>query len=99
MPARHGPPSPLAPPPAPRTTTSGSSSRSDMERTTIDQLVRAAVDGDQAAWNELVERFQGLVWATSRSYRLSRADAADVAQTTWLGLAWARTRGPQPGGL
>jgi len=57
-----------------------------MERTTIDQLLRAAVDGDQAAWNELVERFQGLVWATSRSYRLSRADAADVAQTTWLRL-------------
>ena len=52
----------------------------------VGQLVRDAADGDQAAWNELVERFQGLVWATSRSYRLSRADAADVAQTTWLRL-------------
>ena len=53
---------------------------------TLDQLVRAAAAGDQAAWNELVERYQGLVLATARSYRLSRADAADVAQTTWLRL-------------
>jgi len=53
---------------------------------TLDELVRAAAAGDQAAWNELVERYQGLVWATARSYRLSRADAADVAQTTWLRL-------------
>src|SRR5438034_5099746 len=53
---------------------------------TLEDLVRGAAAGDQAAWNELVERFQGLVWATSRSYRLSRADAADVAQTTWLRL-------------
>src|SRR5262245_56873863 len=57
-----------------------------MDAATIDQLVRAAAAGDQAAWNELVERFQGLVWATARSFRLSRADAADVAQTTWLRL-------------
>jgi RNA polymerase sigma factor (sigma-70 family) len=53
---------------------------------TLDQLVRAAAAGDEAAWNELVARFQGLVWATARSFRLSRADAADVAQTTWLRL-------------
>src|SRR5947199_10585188 len=53
---------------------------------TLDELVRAAAAGDQAAWNELVERYQGLVWATARSFRLSRADAADVAQTTWLRL-------------
>jgi RNA polymerase sigma factor (sigma-70 family) len=53
---------------------------------TLDTLVRAAAAGDQAAWNELIERFQGLVWATARSFRLSRADAADVAQTTWLRL-------------
>src|SRR5438477_2254696 len=53
---------------------------------TLDQLVRAAARGDQAAWNELVERFQGLVWATARAHRLSRTDAADVAQTVWLRL-------------
>ena len=29
----------------------------------------------------------GLIWAITRSYRLTRADAADVSQTTWLRLA------------
>src|SRR5437764_2717422 len=53
---------------------------------TLDELVRAAAAGDQAAWNEVAERYQGLVWATPRSYPLSRADAGDVAQTTWLRL-------------
>jgi RNA polymerase sigma factor (sigma-70 family) len=52
----------------------------------LDQLVRAAAVGDQAAWNALVERFQGLVWATARAHRLTRADASDVAQTVWLRL-------------
>jgi RNA polymerase sigma factor (sigma-70 family) len=50
----------------------------------LDQLVRAAARGDEAAWATIVDRFQGLVWATARAHRLSQADAADVAQTTWL---------------
>jgi len=49
-------------------------------------LVRAAAGGDEAAWNALVDRFSSLVWATARAHRLSRDDAADVAQTTWLRL-------------
>lgn len=52
----------------------------------LEALVRAAAGGDQAAWDAIVDRFQGLVWATARSHRLSPADAADVAQTTWLRL-------------
>src|ERR1700675_2359018 len=55
-----------------------------MDGTNLDELVRAAAHGDQAAWATIVDRFQGLVWATSRAHRLSHADAADVAQTTWL---------------
>lgn len=50
-------------------------------------LVTAAAGGDQVAWQSLVERFSGLIWAITRSYGLSRADAADVSQTTWLRLA------------
>jgi RNA polymerase sigma factor (sigma-70 family) len=50
------------------------------------ELVRAAAAGDQEAWEKIVDRFSGLVWATARAHRLSRADAADVAQTTWLRL-------------
>jgi RNA polymerase sigma factor (sigma-70 family) len=49
-------------------------------------LISAAHDGDEAAWGTIVDRFAGLVWATARAHRLSSADAADVAQTTWLRL-------------
>ena len=49
-------------------------------------LVAAAADGDRAAWEQLVDRHGGLVWAVARSFRLSDADAADVVQTAWLRL-------------
>ena len=51
------------------------------------ELVRAAAGGDKEAWRALVQRFSGLVWSITRAYHLSRADAADVSQTTWLRLA------------
>lgn len=41
---------------------------------------------DQAAWDELVTRFQGLLWSAARAYDLSPADAADAVQGTWLRL-------------
>src|SRR5215210_6631372 len=49
-------------------------------------LVRAAAAGNEPAWNRLVETYAGLVWAVARSHQLSEADAADVAQATWLRL-------------
>lgn len=49
-------------------------------------LVSAASDGDQEAWNALVEHYTGLVWSVARGYRLGAADAGDVVQTTWLRL-------------
>jgi RNA polymerase sigma factor (sigma-70 family) len=52
----------------------------------VGQLVRDAADGDPAAWNRLVERFNGLVWSVARAHRLDSADASDVVQTTWLRL-------------
>ena len=65
----------------------------------ITQLVRAAAAGDQAAWNEIVARYEGLVWATARAHRLSHADAGDVAQTTWLRLVEHLDRIREPEGL
>ena len=53
----------------------------------VSALVRAAADGDRAAWDALVDRFGELIWAIARGLGLSRADAADVCQTTWLRLA------------
>jgi RNA polymerase sigma factor (sigma-70 family) len=49
-------------------------------------LVHAAAEGDQAAWDAIVARFERLVWASARAHGLSGADAAEVAQTTWLRL-------------
>ena len=62
-------------------------------------LIRAANDGDQAAWGSIVDRFSGLVWATARAHRLSNADAADVVQTTWLRLVEHLDRIHNPDGL
>jgi RNA polymerase sigma factor (sigma-70 family) len=61
------------------------------------QIVRAAGRGDDAAWEALVERFSGLIWAVARGHGLSAADAADVSQTCWLRLAehLERIRDPQ----
>ena len=50
-------------------------------------LVQEAAAGQQDAWDALVDRFAGLVWAIARGHGLSVADAADVSQTTWLKLA------------
>jgi RNA polymerase sigma factor (sigma-70 family) len=50
------------------------------------QLVAAAIAGERAAWNALVERFSNLVWAIARAHRLSSADAVDVSQAVWVKL-------------
>jgi RNA polymerase sigma factor (sigma-70 family) len=50
------------------------------------RLVELAATGDQLAWEELVDRYTRLVWAVTRSFRLSDSDAADVSQTAWLRL-------------
>jgi RNA polymerase sigma factor (sigma-70 family) len=53
----------------------------------ISALVRAAAVGERKAWDALVDRFGELIWAVARGLGLSKADAADVCQTTWLRLA------------
>jgi RNA polymerase sigma factor (sigma-70 family) len=48
---------------------------------TDDHLVVRCRAGEQAAWNELVERYSRYVYAiTTRVYRLAEADAEDVFQ-------------------
>ena len=47
-------------------------------------LVVRAADGDQRAWNEIVDRYAPLVHAICSRYRLSRDDIEDVGQTVWL---------------
>jgi RNA polymerase sigma factor (sigma-70 family) len=49
-------------------------------------VVQLARRGDELAWNELVDRYAGLVWSVARAHRLTQADAADVSQATWTKL-------------
>ena len=49
-------------------------------------LLARAAQGDQGAWNELVDEHSRLLWSVARSFRLDAADANDVVQTTWLRL-------------
>ncbi|MBX3378796.1 MAG: sigma-70 family RNA polymerase sigma factor [Phycisphaeraceae bacterium] len=41
-------------------------------------------DVNQAAWNEMDERFRGVVFGVARKFGLDEADAADVAQETMV---------------
>jgi len=49
-------------------------------------LVERARNDDQAAWDELVERYAPLVWSICRRFRLNDTDAGDVVQNVWLYL-------------
>lgn len=48
--------------------------------------VARANTGDQGAWDQLVARYGGLVWAVARAHGLRHADASQVSQVTWLRL-------------
>lgn len=47
-------------------------------------LVERAMNRDQNAWNDIVERYAPLVWSVCTRYRLSDHDIEDVGQTVWL---------------
>ena len=47
-------------------------------------LVVRAAEGDQRAWDEIVERYAPLVYAICARYRLASHDIEDVGQTVWL---------------
>ena len=57
-----------------------------MDEVSVSDLVAAAAQGDQVAWNALVSKFVPLVRAVARRHRLGTADVADVSQTVWLRL-------------
>ncbi|HET8613934.1 MAG TPA: sigma-70 family RNA polymerase sigma factor [Actinomycetales bacterium] len=58
----------------------------DPEADVVAALVAEAAAGSQQAWDGIVARYNRLVWAVARSFRLTEPDAADVVQTTWLRL-------------
>jgi len=52
----------------------------------VTSLVTRAQDGDQQAWDALVERYASLIWSICRRHQLGDADAHDVSQNVWLHL-------------
>ena len=52
----------------------------------ITELVTRARQGDQRAWDGLVERYAPLVWSICHRYQLRSADVDDVNQIVWLQL-------------
>ncbi|MGY1706537.1 RNA polymerase sigma factor [Geodermatophilus sp. SYSU D00697] len=57
-----------------------------MEPAGVTMLVTRAAEGDQEAWNAIVDEYAGLLRSVVRGFRLNEAQAADAVQTTWLRL-------------
>ena len=57
-----------------------------MDDRPLGELVDGARNGERAAWDAIVDRYAGLVFAICRRFRLSDADRYDVSQTVWLHL-------------
>jgi RNA polymerase sigma factor (sigma-70 family) len=51
---------------------------------TVVSLVARAASGDQAAWDEIVERYAPLVWAICLRHQLDRQSIDDIGQGVWL---------------
>lgn len=52
----------------------------------LTELVKAAREDERPAFEELVARYEALVWRVVRDYRLGDADSHDAVQCTWLRL-------------
>lgn len=51
-----------------------------------DRLVTSCLDGSEAAWNALVDKYKNLVWAIILRYGIAAGEAADVFQAVWLDI-------------
>ena len=56
------------------------------------QLLRGARDGQAECWDQLVRRYQGLVFSVAVRTGLRRVDAADVTQATFIAFLEASHR-------
>jgi RNA polymerase sigma factor (sigma-70 family) len=52
----------------------------------VTALVTRARNGEEQAWDALVERYASLIWSICRSHRLVGTDAGGVGQRVWLQL-------------
>jgi RNA polymerase sigma factor (sigma-70 family) len=65
----------------------------------VTALVGRVRDGDQVAWDELIERYSPLVWSICVRYQLARHDIDDVGQSVWLLLVEQIGRLREPAAL
>ena len=66
--------------------TSTVKSRQSEAATATADLMHGVEAGDRHAWEELVGRYTGMLYAIARSYGLDAATSGDVVQATWLRL-------------
>ena len=66
---------------------------------TVVSLVTRAANGDQAAWDEIVERYAPLVWAICQRHQLDRQSIDDIGQSVWLRLVENISRLREPAAL
>ena len=66
--------------------TSTVKSRQSEAATATADLMHGVAAGDRHAWEELVGRYTGMLYAIARSYGLDAATSGDVVQATWLRL-------------
>jgi Sigma-70 region 2 len=52
----------------------------------LTDLLTRATNGDQRAWDALVDRYAPLIWSICRKHNLSDADARNTGQAVWLQL-------------
>ncbi|HTW08622.1 MAG TPA: sigma-70 family RNA polymerase sigma factor [Acidimicrobiales bacterium] len=81
---------------APELTARAALGRSGWSGASVGTLVERARRDDMGAWSELVARFNGMIAAAARRYRLVPADVAEVQQATWLLLLVNLHRIEQP---
>jgi RNA polymerase sigma factor (sigma-70 family) len=65
----------------------------------LERIVRAAGNGDAAAWDRLFNRFAKHVHNAARATGLSHHDAEDAAQATWMRLVRHLPRLREPASL
>lgn len=51
-----------------------------------EELVQECLQGDQRAWDALVEKYRNLVYSVPMKYRMQAEDAADIFQAVWTDL-------------
>ena len=62
-------------------------------------LVTRARNGEEQAWDALVERYAPLIWSICRRHRLGGADADDIGQRVWRQLVGHLDKFPDPAAL